>query len=183
MAVFRSPSVECAMSSPALTSFSLHELLPQSQQMVGSPQQAPPVVPEVVPQAEQRRLQRLQAFVEQGRVAAQLRHWVALEKQQLQSAAALSLADLRQAILLEFQRKDLSTLSVVVLRHSIEDRLGLGRDGLKARRHEISDLARELAEQPRLWIWCRRRLRLVLHLCLSSPSCSSCILWPRFAHL
>ena len=47
----------------------------------------------------------------------------------------------------EFQGKDLSSLSVVVLRHSIEARLGFGRDGLKVRRHEISDLARKLAEQ------------------------------------
>ena len=62
-------------------------------------------------------------------------------------AAGLRTNDLRQAILVEFEGKDLSSLSVVALRHSLEGRLGLGRDGLNAWRREISDLAREMAEQ------------------------------------
>ena len=63
---------------------------------------------------------------------------------------AVTVAALQQAILLEFQDRDLSTLSVVALRYSIEARLGLGRDGLKSRRHEISDFARDTAEQLQL---------------------------------
>ena len=45
-------------------------------------------------------------------------------------AADLCTDGLRQAILVEFQGKELSNSSVVALRHSLEDRLGVGRDGL-----------------------------------------------------
>ena len=60
-------------------------------------------------------------------------------------AVDLRINDLRQTILVEFEGKDVSCLSVVALRHSLEGRLGLGRDDLKSRCHEISDLAKETA--------------------------------------
>ena len=51
--------------------------------------------------------------------------------------------------MVEFEGRGLSSLSVVALRRAMEARMGLGWDGLRARRHEISSLARSMAEQLR----------------------------------
>ena len=57
--------------------------------------------------------------------------------------ANLSTENLQRAALQVMHGRDLSLLSVSVLRHEVESRLGLGRNALHARRFEISAFARK----------------------------------------
>lgn len=61
--------------------------------------------------------------------------------------ANLSTENLQRAALQVMRGRDLSLLSVSVLRHEVEPRLGLGRNALHAQRFEISDFAREAASR------------------------------------